>query len=139
MGEGGEEKEAAMRERATQVWLILVAVLLFVHLFRSEEDVRAGQSESESVPAVLRARMIELVDEHGQVRANLKVEPDGAAVFRLRDAKGTIRVKLGASEHGSGLVLLDDRTEVGAHLLADRKGTALTLAERDKEKRVIEP
>jgi hypothetical protein len=129
-----------MRERATQLLLIVVAVLLFVHLFRSEQEVRAGQSaESETMPAVLRARMIELVDEHGQVRANLKVEPDGAAVFRLRDAKGTIRVKLAASEHGSGLVLLDDRTEVGAHLLADRKGTALTLAERDKEKRVIEP
>jgi hypothetical protein len=129
-----------MRERATQILLAAIVVLLAVQLFRPEPNVVASQAaESESVPAVLRARMIELVDEHGQVRANLKVEPDGAAVFRLRDAKGTIRVKLAANEDGSGLVLLDDRTEVGAHLLADRKGSALTLAEKDKDTRVIEP
>jgi hypothetical protein len=32
--------------------------------------------------------MIELVDERGQVRANLQVEQSGQTVFRLRDAKG---------------------------------------------------
>jgi hypothetical protein len=129
-----------MRKRVTQILLAAIVVLLAVQLFRPEPDVLASPAaESASVPDVLRARMIELIDEHGQVRANLKVEPDGAAVFRLRDAKGTIRVKLAASEDGSGLVLLDDRTEVGAHLLADRDGTALTLAEKDKATRVIEP
>jgi hypothetical protein len=129
-----------MRERATQILLAAIVVLLAVQLVRPQPDLLASPAgESASVPDVLRARMIELIDERGQVRANLKVEPDGAAVFRLRDAKGTIRVKLAASEDGSGLVLLDDRTEVGAHLLADRDGTALTLAEKDKAKRVIEP
>ncbi len=132
-------KEATIKERTTQVLLAAVGVLMGIQLLRPEPGVRASQVESESVPAVLRARMIELVAEQGQVRANLKVEPDGTAVFRMRDAKGTIRVKLGASEDGSGLVLLDDRTEVGAHLLADRNGTVLTLAEKDKEKRVIKP
>lgn len=43
---------------------------------------------------------------------------DGGIVFRLRDEKGQIRVKLGASGGGSGLVLLDDQTEVGVHLVA---------------------
>ena len=129
-----------MRERTTQVLLAAVVVLLALQLLRSDPAVLASQAaDVKSVPDVLRARMIELVDERGQVRANLKVEPDGAAVFRLRDAKGTIRVKLAASEDGSGLVLLDDRTEVGAHLLADREGSALTLAEKDKQKRVIDP
>lgn len=88
---------------------------------------------------MLRARMIELVDDRGQVRADLKVETGGEVVFRMRDAKGTIRVKLGASEDGSGLLLLDDRTEPAVHLLAKRTGTTVTLAERGKEKRVIKP
>jgi hypothetical protein len=83
--------------------------------------------------------MIELVDERGRVRANLKVEAEGEAVFRIFDAKGTIRVKVGGSEDGSGLVLLDDRTEPAVHLLAKSAGTTLTLAEKGKEKRVIRP
>jgi hypothetical protein len=83
--------------------------------------------------------MLELVDERGQVRASLKVEPGGEAIFRLADAKGTIRVKLGASEDGSGLILMDGRTEPAVHLLAAPTGTTVTLAEKGKEKRVIRP
>jgi len=129
-----------MKERATQVLLAVVGVLLVAQFFRSAPVPPAAQAEeAEKIAAVLRARMIELVDEHGQIRANLKVEASGEAVFRLRDAKGTIRVKLGASEDGSGLLLLDDRTEPAVHLLAKRSGTTVTLAEKDKEKRVIKP
>jgi hypothetical protein len=133
-------EESAMNERFTQALLVIVAVLLGAHLYRAAPEIapaRAG--EAEQLPAVLRARMIELVDERGQVRANLKVEPDGAAVFRLRDAEGAIRVKLGATADGSGLLLLDDRTEAAVHLLAEPTGTTLTLAEKGKEKRVISP
>lgn len=69
----------------------------------------------------------------------MKVEADGEAVFRLRDARGAIRVKLGASEEGSGLLLLDDNTEPAVHLLAKRGGTTVTLAEKGKDKRVLTP
>jgi hypothetical protein len=51
------------------------------------------------VAVVLRAQRIELVD-------------------RIRDLEGNIRVKLGASQSGSGLVLLNDRTEPGVQVLA---------------------
>jgi hypothetical protein len=51
------------------------------------------------------------------------------------DKKGTIRVKMGASEDGSGLVLLDDSTNVGLHALAKKKGTTLTLVDKDGKKR----
>ena len=129
-----------MKERTTQVLLAAVGVLLVAQFFRSAPVLPTAQAEeAEKIPAVLRARMIELVDERGQIRANLKVEPDGEAVFRMKDAKGTIRVKLGASEDGSGLLLVDDRTEPAGHLLAKRTGTTLTLAEKGKEKRVIKP
>ncbi len=129
-----------MNERTTQILLAAVGVLLVAQFFRSAPLTPAARAgEVEKIPAVLRARMIELVDEHGLVRANLKVEPGGEAVFRLRDAKGTIRVKLGASEDGSGLLLLDDRTEPAVHLLAKPTGTTVTLAEKGKQKKVLRP
>jgi hypothetical protein len=137
---GTAREEPEMKERTTQALLAIVAILLGVHLFRTAPMVATARAdEAEPVPAVLRARMIELVDERGQVRANLKVEPDGAAVFRLRDGQGAIRVKLGATADGSGLLLLDDRTEPAVHLLAEPAGTTLTLTEKGKEKRVIRP
>jgi hypothetical protein len=48
-------------------------------------------------------------------------------------------VKLGASEAGSGLVLLDGSTEPGVHILARRSGTSLTLVAKGGARRVIEP
>jgi hypothetical protein len=129
-----------MRERTTQVLLAIVATLLAAHFFRTAHVADTARAdEAEQVPAVLRARMFELVDDRGQVRANLKVEPDGVAVFRLRDSKGTIRVKLGGSEDGSGLLLLDDRTEPAIHLQVQPSGTRLTLGEEGKEPRVFSP
>jgi hypothetical protein len=133
------KEEPAMRERVTQVLLALTVVLLGAQFFRFAPTVATVRAEDGKVPDVLRARMIELVDDHGQARANLKVEPGGEVVFRLRDAQGAIRVKLGASADGSGLLLLDDQTEPAVHVLAKRGGTTLTLAEKGKEKRVITP
>lgn len=129
-----------MRERMTPLLLALTVALLGAHLFRSAPVVATARAEEAGkVLDVLRARMIELVDDRGQVRANLKVEPGGEVVFRLRDAQGTIRVKLGASADGSGLLLLDDQTEPAVHLLAKPTGTTVTLAEKGKEKRVLTP
>ena len=63
---------------------------------------------------------------NGEVRAQLDVESNGEAVFRLPDAQGTIGVKMGASEDGSGLLLINDLTEPGVQILADQNGTSLT-------------
>ncbi len=67
------------------------------------------------------------------------MESNGEVVFRLRDAQGTVRVKMGASEEGSGLLLINHLTEPGVHILADQNGTSLTLTEQGGAKRVIEP
>lgn len=87
----------------------------------------------------LRAKAIELVDQHGRVRAQLNVESDGEAVFRLRDSKGEIRVKLGAGERGSGLLLLDGSTEPAIHLLAGTSDPTLTLQGKDGRRKAITP
>jgi hypothetical protein len=60
-------------------------------------------------------------------------------VFRLLDQRGRIRVKLGASEDGSGLVLGNDTTEPGVHILAKADGSSLRLANKDRRERVITP
>ena len=91
----------------------------------------------QTVPSVLRARAIELVDERGKVRAQLNVESNEEVVFRMRDAKGTIRVKLGANEDGSGLVLMDDRTELTVQIRANRAGPSVKLIDKNGQERVI--
>jgi hypothetical protein len=90
------------------------------------------------VPSVLRARAIELVDGRRQVRVQIKVERTGEVVFRLRDQDGRIRVKLGASRAGSGLLLLNEATEPGVHALAGAKETSLSL-QRGEQRTVVVP
>ena len=121
-----------MNRLAVILTLINLVVLVFV---LAQNRTTAAETSSD----VLRVRVFELVDDHGQVRAQLNVEDSGEVVFRLRDADGTIRVKLGAAEDSSGLVLLNDLTEPGIQLLAGQDGASLTLAEKGKAGRVIEP
>ena len=88
---------------------------------------------------VVRARAFELIDDKGMVRALLNVEEGGEAVFRLKDAAGEVRVKMGANKEGSGLLLLDGSTEPAIHLLAKDSGPTVTLKAKDRPPRVITP
>ena len=80
--------------------------------------LRPALAQSET--SVLRGRGLELTDAAGQVRAQFTIEPDGEAVFRIRDASGDIRVKLAGGDDGSGLVLLDETTQPAVHIVARR-------------------
>jgi hypothetical protein len=121
-----------MNRLAVALTVINLALLIFL---LAQSRLIANQT----IPQVLRVRAFQLVDENGEVRAQLDVESNGEVVFRLRDQEGTIRVKLGASEEGSGLLLLNDLTEPGVHILADQNGSSLTLTEEGGAERVIEP
>lgn len=101
--------------------------------------IHANRVAAAGEPETVRARAIELVDQHGKVRAQLNVESDGETVFRLRDAKGEVRVKLGAAADGSGLLLLDGATEPAIHMLAKHSGTSVTLTSKTGQRRVITP
>lgn len=117
-----------------------LALLLFL-------VIQAGFTTAQTLATtVLKTTALELVDSHGQIRAQLNVEPDGEVVFRLRDTKGTIRVKLGAGDAGSGLLLLDETTEPAIHMIARRTGTterptttSITLRDANNPPRVIKP
>jgi len=120
---------------------LLVINLLLLVLFFTQQQSSAAQA----IAPVLRARTLELVDAQGRVRSRLNVESGGEVVFRLFDQSGTIRVKLGAGEDGSGLVLNDETTEPGVHIiarrapLAGRKTTSITLTGANGRQRVITP
>jgi hypothetical protein len=103
--------------------------------------------DTNAAPAsdTVRARVLELVDDKGVVRAQIKTEDDGEVVLRLRDQRGNIRVKLAAGEGGSGLLLADDQTQVGVHLqsgigkVSGRRETAITVGDPAGAKSVISP
>lgn len=130
-----------MKEPVTQTLLAAVVLLLaasYLAPLRVATEITSAQ-QPEPVPTVLRAHAIELVDKAGTVVAQLYVGEDGGGNIRLRSADGTVRVKLGATKNGSGLLLLDKDTEPAVTLGSGQAGTSLTLAERGKPKRVITP
>ena len=118
-------------QRAANLFSVLNLLLLFFLLIQVPSTAQQG------VTPVVRARAIELVDEHGKIRAQLNVESTGEVVFRLRDAKGTIRSKFGANEDGSGLSLMDDRTEATVQIRANQSGASMTLIDREGHKQVV--
>jgi hypothetical protein len=109
---------------------VVLGIALLVHSHRVFAAADSG---------TIRGRAFELIDERGRVRAQLNVESNGETVFRLRDSKGEIRVKIGAGGDGSGLLLVDGSTEPGIHMLAKSTGTSVTLTNSGGQRRVITP
>src|SRR5262245_31034589 len=130
-----------MKETTTQYLLAAIALLLLAHLAQPALPFLAAQAQQvkEPAPAVLRAQAFELVNKQGQVVAQLYTGEDGGGNVRLRDAAGTVRVKLGATAQGSGLLLLDKEVEPAIWLAVKDAESTLTLAEKGKEKKVFKP
>ena len=96
---------------------ITLTALNFILLLGVMAQDRVAQAKSPL--GVLRGRALELVDEQGRVRAEIKIlpadptvkMPDGSVGYpegvqlRLIDSKGSPHVKLGSLEDGAGLVL----------------------------------
>jgi hypothetical protein len=110
-------------------WLLFIAGMIALASagFRNNDQQTFGK---------ITVKEFELVDQNGKQRVSIKVEPEGEILFRMKDQTGTIRVKLGAGEDGSGLVLLDDATEPAIHALAKKNGGKLTLQDKSGKKRV---
>ena len=103
-------------QRVLVALTIANAGMLIVSLSRPEA---VGAQE---IAPVLRGRAFEIVDDHGRVRAEIKVHPaqptlkmpDGSTgypetvLLRLFTSKGGPNVKIAATEDGSGVVLGGD-------------------------------
>ena len=107
--------------------LTFLAVIVLIVLVASKSDQQTFDKIS--------VREFELVDKNGQQRVSIRVEPEGEVVFRMRDKSGAIRVKLGASESGSGLVLLDQQTNPAIHALAKENAASLTVTDKSGKKK----
>jgi len=98
---------------------------------------QSPSTAQQDILPMVRTRAFELVDENGKARAQINVEKTGEVVFRLRDAKGTIRSKFGASESGSGLSMMDDRTEATVQIRSNQAGGNMILIDREGRERTV--
>ena len=114
---------------------VALSILNLVVLVFLLTQTGTTSAQTDVLPLVS-AKALEIVDEGGKVRAQIKVESNGEVIFRLRDSEGTIRSKYGADERGSALLLMDDRTEATVRIRANKDGGGLSLY--DREGKVLE-
>ena len=139
----------------TQRFVISLTVLnLFILM---STLFRASSAATPEVAPVLRGRALELVDDHGRVRAEIKVlpalpaekTPDGTTGYpesvqlRLISSKGGPNVKLAASEDGAGLSLVAESEYVQTgYVQILSKGTNLPfikIVTKDGREQVMKP
>jgi hypothetical protein len=114
---------------------------------------RSDSAEAQRDPQVIRGHGLEIVDEHGKVRASISVVPadpnrkmpDGTTgypetvLLRLIDSNGQPNVKIGASDEGSGLGLGGESDPTYVQILAQRASTSLKLTNQDGREQIIKP
>jgi hypothetical protein len=100
---------------------------------------------ADAVPAVLRGRALEIVDDQGRVRASLSVLPAGTSahgdphqetvLLRLITERGRPSVKIGASEEAAGMSLTGPSGTKDTYVILEAKGTASSLKLRNENGR----
>lgn len=123
--------------RKTVATLAAMNVALMASLLVSTASSR--EPVAPPVADVIRTRAIEIVDDSGEIRAQLLLGQDGGGLLRLRGGNGEVRVKLEGTIDGGGLLLLNKKTEPGVQLAADEKGASLTLTDAQKRQRKVAP
>ena len=130
---------------------VLLTLLILNLGFLAFQLAHAQTNASSATTAVLRCRALELVDEHGRVRAELKIMPaqpdlkmpDGTTgypetvLLRLINSTGSPHVKLSASEDGGGMVLGGDVGHV--QILSRGPDPFLKLVNKDGRQQIIKP
>ena len=131
----------------------MVTVLVVVNVVFLAFQLAHGSAPSNAIAPVLRGRALELVDDNGRVRAEIKVlpaqptlkMPDGSTGFpetvqlRLISSQGSPNVKLAATEDGSGLVLGAGAAEGYVQILARGEKPFIRILNKDGKEEVIKP
>ena len=134
-----------MRTQRYLFALSILNLLLLAFLLLS----RIGPAMASSRSDVLRGRALEIIDDHGRVRASIKLHEAGTfkptgkklpetVMLRLIDSEGRPEVKIGASIEGGGLSLVGMSDSTQLLLLAD-SSSLLRLKNRSGRERVIQP
>ncbi len=123
--------------QTTRSWRVLLAMNVILLVALAWTGTRSQTTAP--VADVVRARLIELVNERGEMRAELSLAEGGGGQLRLRGGQGEIRVKFGAADDGAILLLLDHTTEPVVRLAAERSGPSLKLTTSGKPDRIVSP
>ena len=131
---------------------LLVALTVINLGLLAYQVVRPRYVFAEDNAPVLRGRALEIVDERGKVRAELRVFPPNpkhklpngdpypeTVLLRLIDPNGRPSVKLATDVRGGGLYLGGAEDPTMARLGADGADVRLELVNKDRQEKVIRP
>ncbi len=138
-----------MKIQRVAVALTLVNLVLLLSLATQPRPVEAQNADA--VAPVLRGRALELVDDRGRIRAEIKIlpadpsvkMPDGTTgypetvLLRLIDSEGGPNVKIGATEDGSAVSLGGEKGYV--QLLSRGTSPIVRLVAGNGREQVIRP
>ena len=135
----------------TKLQRLTIVLTVFNLIFWAFGLAQLQPAAAQDVAPVLRARGLEIVDDQGRVRAEIKVlpaqptlqMPDGtrgypeAVQLRLISSQNSPHVKLVTTEDGSGLVLGGDK----GHTQVLSRGAApfIKIVTKDGRERTITP
>jgi hypothetical protein len=112
---------------------------------------RLSTAAAIDVQTVIRGRALEIVDDHGRVRASLSVLPEDpkhmwkgepypeTVLLRLITADGRPNVKLGASRRGAGLLIGGESDPTYVQVLAEGGESTVKLIDKTGTERLIKP
>jgi hypothetical protein len=134
-----------------RLMIVLTAFNIMLLILVACGLVRLRPAIAQEVAPVLRARALEIVDDQGRVRAELKVlpaqptlrMPDGttgypeAVQLRLISSQNRPHVKLVTTEDGSGLVLGSENGHT--QLLSRSMAPFIKIVAKDGRERTIKP
>jgi hypothetical protein len=130
--------------------MILTVLNLMLLLFVLARDRPVA---AQATAPLLRGRALEIVDEDGHVRAEIKVFPRNPAVkmpdgttgypetvlLRLITSKGRPTVKIAATEDGSAVNFGGESDPTGLQILARGATASLKLSNKDGRQAAIKP
>ena len=131
---------------------LLVVLTIFNLVLLTYQLARPRIALGQEAAPVLRGRALELVDDRGKVRAEIRVFPadpkyklpSGApypetVLLRLIDPNGRPSVKLASDVRGGGLYLGGAEDPTMARLAAQGAGVELKLVNKDQQEKVVRP
>ena len=113
--------------------------------------VQSRPAAAQGVPAMLRGRGLEIVDEAGRVRASISVMPASTAtngtaypetvLLRLITERGRPSAKISATEEAAGLSFAGPTGTSETYVILEAKGKAssLKLRNEDGREQVVKP
>ena len=104
---------------------------------------------AQDIAPMLRGRGLQIVDDHGRVRASIQVLPASTqnngdrypetVLLWLIDSKGSPHVKIAATEDGSAVVFGGDSDPTLIQLLARGNTASVRVVNKDGREQIIKP